>query len=86
MPQHKQFEKSLKLNEESRLRNKAAMSKMRTIVKKVLSAPTKEEAQTLFRAATSVIDSTARKGVIKKETAARKKSRLSKFIAKMQAQ
>jgi small subunit ribosomal protein S20 len=85
MPQHKQFEKSLVLNEQSRLRNRTYLSRMRTAVKKVLAASTKEEAQTMFRDATSVIDSTARKGIIKKETAARKKSRLSKYIGKMQA-
>ena len=85
MPQHKQFEKSLIVSEKKRLRNRAAMSKMRTVVKKVLAAPTREEAQEVFRTATSVIDTTARKGIIKKETAARKKSRLSKFIARMQA-
>jgi small subunit ribosomal protein S20 len=85
MPQHKQFEKTLKTSEKARLRNRAAVSRMRTLVKKVLTASTREEAQNLFLTASAVIDSTARKGIIKKETAARKKSRLSKFVAKIQA-
>ena len=85
MPQHKQFEKTLKTSEKARLRNRAAISRMRTLVKKVLTSPTREEAQNLFRTASAVIDATARKGIIKKETAARKKSRLSKIIARMQA-
>ena len=85
MPQHKQFKKALKVNEKARIRNKAMKSRLRTFVKKVRTAASKEEAQELFRATTSIIDSTARKGVIKKTTAARQKSRLSKFIARMGA-
>ena len=85
MPQHKQFKKALKVNEKARIRNKAMKSKLRTFIKKVRTATSQEEAQEMFRTASSVIDSTARKGVIKKETAARQKSRLSKFIARMGA-
>ena len=83
MPQHKQFEKAVKISDKARERNKAAKSRVRTLVKKVRTAPSREEAEKLFRVASSVIDSTARKGIIKKETASRKKSRLSKFIAGM---
>ena len=85
MPQHKQFEEAVKLNAKARDRNKAAKSRVRTLIKKVRAASSREEAETLFRDASSIIDSTARKGIIKKETASRKKSRLSKFIAGMNA-
>ena len=85
MPQHKQFKKALKVNEKARIRNKAMKSKLRTFIKKVRTATSQEEAREVFRTASSIIDSTARKGVIKKETAARQKSRLSKFIARMGA-
>ena len=84
MPQHKQFEKAIKVNEKARQRNKAKKSRVASVVKKIQSAETKEEALTAFRDAVSVIDSTARKGVMKKNTAARKKSRLSKSIAAME--
>ncbi|MCE5250132.1 30S ribosomal protein S20 [bacterium] len=83
MPHHKQFKKSLKQNEKARLKNHAVKSRVAKIVKKVTTAKTKEEAQAVFSTAVSLIDSTAHKGIIKKQTAARKKSRLSKLIARM---
>ncbi len=81
MPQHKQFEKDLKVNEKSRLRNIAAKSHLKTMIKKVELAKSKDEAHEAFKKAVSIIDSTARKGIIKKKTAARKKSQLSKLVA-----
>ncbi len=84
MPQHKQFEKAIKVNEKARQRNKAKKSRVASMVKKIQSAETKEEALTVFKDVVSVIDSAARKGVMKKNTAARKKSRLSKSIAAME--
>ena len=84
MPQHKQFEKAIKVNEKARQRNKAKKSRVASVVKKIQSAETKEEALTVFKDVVSVIDSAARKGVMKKNTAARKKSRLSKSIAAME--
>jgi small subunit ribosomal protein S20 len=83
MPQHKQFKKAIKVSEKAQLRNRAAKSKLRTFIKKVRTAISKDQAQELLRSASSVIDSTARKGIIKKETASRQKSRLSKFVAKL---
>ena len=84
MPHHKQFKKDLKVSEMARLRNHAMKSRVANVIKKVRAAESKEEAQELFKTAASIIDSTSRKGVIKKETAARKKSRLSKFISTME--
>jgi len=81
MPQHSQFKKSLKVNEKARQRNVTAKSRVKTMIKKVETAQSKDEAQEAFRKAVSVIDSTARKGIIKKKTAARKKSNLSKLVA-----
>lgn len=84
MPQHKQFKKALKVNEKARQRNKAMKSRVASMVKKIQNAETQEDALTVFRDVVSVIDSTARKGIMKKNTAARKKSRLSKRIAAME--
>jgi small subunit ribosomal protein S20 len=83
VPHHKQFKKSLKQEAVAALRNKAAKSELKTAVKKVTAAPSKDQAETALREAISIIDSTARKGIIKKETASRKKSRLTKFVAKI---
>ena len=83
MPHHKQFEKALKQNDAARMRNRTVKSRVATFVKKVKNAQSREEAEKLLSKAFSVIDTTARKGVIKKQTAARKKSRLTKLVAKM---
>ena len=83
MPHHDQFKKSIRQEAKRRLRNQAAKSLLNTKVKKVNSAASQEEAQDALKQAVSVIDTTARKGIIKKTTAARKKSRLHKFVANM---
>ncbi|MBN1291553.1 MAG: 30S ribosomal protein S20 [Candidatus Latescibacteria bacterium] len=83
MPNHKHFKKALKVNEKARLINHAAKSSVAKIIKKVKTAQSKEDAEKALITAVSMIDTTARKGIIKKETAARKKSRLSKFVAGM---
>lgn len=72
--------KRARTSEKNRLRNAAARSRLRTYIKKVLLAVASgdvEKAQTAFREATSVIDSSAGKGLIHKNKAARSKSRLS---------
>ena len=83
MPQHAQFKKALKVNEKSRLRNSSAKSRLKKMIKKVETATTKDEAQAAFLETTSVIDSTARKNIINKKAAARKKSQLHKLVAGM---
>ncbi len=84
MPYHQHFKKALKVNEKARQRNHAAKSRVATIVKKVKTANSQDEAREALKTAVSVIDLTARKGIIKKTTAARKKSRLYKVVAGME--
>ena len=84
MPHHVQFKKSMKQSMKAQLRNRSAKSRMNTAVKKIQTAPTKEEAAVALLRAIPIIDSTARKGIIKKETAARKVSRLTRFVNKLQ--
>jgi len=86
VPHHVQFKKSLRKNEKSRIRNKVSKSRLATVVKKVRTATTQEEGVAALKQAVSVIDSTASRGIIKKTTAARKKSRLTKFVNKLGAQ
>ena len=83
MPSHRQFDKSLRKEAKSRVRNHSAKSRLHTMIKKVSSASSQEDAREALKNAVSIIDSTARKGIIKKKTAARKKSRLYKFVSKM---
>lgn len=68
-------------------RNAAVKSAVRTAVKKVVSAASNGDgaaAQHLNKAA-SLLDKAAGQGVIHKNTAARKKARLAKKIATVQA-
>ena len=85
MPHHKSAAKRVKTNEKARLSNVADKSRMRSAVKAVRSATKRAEAETALKAAISILDRTAAKGVIKKETASRQKSRLALFAAKLPA-
>ena len=85
MPHHKSAAKRVITNEKARLSNIAVKSRMRSAVKAVRSATKKAEAETALKAAIAILDRTAAKGVIKKETASRQKSRLALFAAKLPA-
>ena len=78
--------KRAKQSEASRLRNRACKSSVLTMRKKVLSAISagnKEEAQKQYSEYTSVLDKAAKKGVIAKNNANRKKSRVALSIKKL---
>jgi small subunit ribosomal protein S20 len=79
VPNIKSAEKRLRQSEKNRLRNSAVKSTMKTAVKKAISAKGQESA---LKDAISAIDRAASKGVIHKNAAARKKSRLVKKLAK----
>jgi len=85
MPHHKSAAKRVITNEKARLSNLAVKSRMRSAVKAVRTATKRAEAETALKAAISILDRTAAKGVIKKETADRQKSRLALFAAKLPA-
>ena len=72
----KRIRQNIKANE----RNTALRSAMRTAKKEVRLASSREEGEEAFARAVSVIDKTAQKGVIHKNTAARCKSRLAHLI------
>ena len=78
--------KRAKQSEANRVRNRACKSSLLTARKKVLaaiSAGNKDEVQKQYSAYTSVLDKAAKKGVIKKNNASRKKSRMALGITKM---
>jgi small subunit ribosomal protein S20 len=85
MPHHKSAAKRVITNEKARKRNVAARTRMRNATKAVLEARTRTEAEGLYRTAVSILDRTAAKGMIKKETASRKKARLARFAQKLPA-
>lgn len=71
----------MKSSRKARLENFQKRSRLKTAVKKVRSAADRAEAQSSLRAAVSLLDKYARKGIIPKNTAARQKSRLMKHVS-----
>ncbi len=83
MPNIKSAKKRVKVIEKKTLRNNMIKSAYKTAVKKfeqAIEAGNIDEAKTLFSEATKKIDQACTKGVIVKNTAARKKSRLAKKL------
>ncbi len=80
MAHHKSAIKRIRQNEKRRLRNKAYKTRMKTSIKKVRSAESYDEALQRLKEAYSVIDKLVEKGIIKRNTAANKKSRLARFV------
>ena len=86
MPNIKSAEKRVRIIEKKTAQNNMIKTGVKTAIKKFESAVTegnKENAQTLLVAATKKIDQSCSKGVIKKNTASRKKSRLAKMLNTM---
>ena len=76
-------------NEKRRLRNRTVRSEISTRTKAALAAAEYddgEEAAETLRAAVQRIDKAAAKGVIHKNTAARRKSRLTREIQRLQSE
>ncbi len=83
MPNIKSAIKRVKIIEKKTMRNNMIKSGYRTAIKKfeqAIESGNAEEAKTLFSEATKKIDQACTKGVLVKNTAARKKSRLAKML------
>lgn len=81
MPNIKSSERSVKTDAERRARNYSVRSAIKTSTRKVEEAVNTgkaDEAKTLLTNAASIIDKAAARGVIHKNAAARKKSRLAR--------
>ena len=86
LPNIKSAIKRVKVNEKKNLRNRMIRSAMKTNVKKYETAVAAGEADVAMLSATaSAIDKAAAKGVISKNAANRKKSRMAKRLAKAEA-
>ena len=80
MPNIKSAKKRVKVIETKTLRNKMIKSALKTYIKKfdvTANAGDKAAADAAFKLAVKKIDQAASKGVIKKNTASRKKSQLA---------
>ena len=63
-----------------RLRNRYAMKTSRNLIKKLRLTQDKSEAQQLFRKVSASVDKLAKNGVIHKNNAANRKSKLAKLV------
>jgi len=78
--------KRARQNEVKRVRNKSYKTRVKKAVKEVrtaIAANSAEQAQQSFREAVSIIQKTASKGVIHKNQASRKVSRLARGIKRV---
>jgi small subunit ribosomal protein S20 len=88
MPNHKSAIKRMKQNEKRRLYNRNYRNRARTLVKKARTAIKAQEvsaAEAAVRDAIKDLDMAASRGVIHKQNAARRKSRLMKQLAALKA-
>lgn len=89
MANHKSALKRIRTSEKRRVRNKQYRSQTRTQIKKArvsMEHGTVEEAIAETQAAISRLDKAADKGIIHKNNAARRKSRLMKRLNALQAE
>ncbi len=80
MPQHQSAEKRIRQNEKRRKQNLSRKSKVRTKIKKLKSLDEQDEAEELLNDVKGDLDRLAAKGVIHKNRAANKKSKLEKYV------
>lgn len=84
MAHHKSAEKRIRQTATRTERNKALRTRMKNVIKSVRVAAASSDAsvmQEAFRAANKELHKLVSKGLIKKQTASRKVSRLAKLVA-----
>lgn len=88
MPNIKSAKKRVLVAKRNHARNVAVKSRIKTAVKRVLEALKEDtsKVQSLLNMAYKLLDKSVSKGVLHKNTAARKKSRLTKYVNKTLAQ
>lgn len=88
MPNIKSAIKRVEVNKRRTVENRGLKSEVQSVVKKynaLLASGKVEEAENSYSHVVSVIDGAVSKGVLKKETADRKKSRLALALNKAKA-
>lgn len=80
MPQHKSAEKRVRQSARRHARNKADISKMKSVIKKVRSSKEKDKGATALKIAVKTLDKLSAKGIIHKNKAANQKSSLTKYV------
>lgn len=78
-------EKRIRQNQKREAHNRAQRSRMKTLIKKVLTASDAESAQAAFKETSALLDRLATRRIIHPNKAARKKSQLARAIARRSA-
>ena len=86
MPVTKSAQKALRKEKRRRARNRIYKEKMKTLVKEtkgLIEEKKTEEARKILPRMYKILDKSAKVGVIKKNTASRKKARITKLLNKL---
>ncbi|MEI7677649.1 MAG: 30S ribosomal protein S20 [Bacteroidales bacterium] len=83
MANHKSSEKRIRQASVKRLHNRYYAKTARNVIKKLRSTTNKEEAITLYRSVSAMLDKLAKKNTIHKNKANNLKSRLALFVNKL---
>lgn len=83
MPSHKSCVKRMKTSALERARNRGNRSQLRDALRAVRTETKKSEAAKALQQAIVILDKAASSGLIHKNNAARNKSRLTSFVAKL---
>ena len=87
MPQTRSAKKHLRQTEKRTQRNKAYKSRIKTVIRKVRQAVDEgraEDARLSYREATSLLDKAVEKGILHKNNAGHRKSRLTLQVNKLE--
>lgn len=87
MPNTKSAMKAMRQNERRRARNLKTKDQFKSAIKevrKLIAENKKTEASAAMKRVMSALDKATKKGVVHKNTASRRKSRLAKAIGKLQ--
>lgn len=80
MDRHPQQIKRERQDKKKRARNVESLSKLRTNIKKVLSATSKTDAESVYRDAVRIIDKAVSKNLIHKNTGSRRKAQITRHL------
>lgn len=82
MPNTRSAKKNLRKSEKRRLSNQSVKSALKTYVRSAKQSASEENAEEKLRNAVKMLDKAAERGIIHKNQAARRKSRLAKAVDK----
>ncbi len=86
MAHHKSALKRIRTSQKNREYNRYYRSRMRTAIRRVREATEADDRKKHLQSACAILDRLVSKGIVHKNTAARRKSKLHKYIQRQTAQ